>query len=250
MVDGETLSLKIERSLRAGERVSLDWSRLPEARAGAMLCNGDGPALRSLTRHWSPGKGSVPATTVRTFEALRDLSAGNLDGLRWLRKGWSLAWVTLSDKGARGEREDTAGPLVAELVGQALNVSLSCGYLLPDDQGPLQALLAELALVQRFDLVVTTGGTGVAPRDVAPDATLAVIEKRLPGFERAMTLESLAKTPRAVISRAVAGALGQTLIVNLPGSPKAVRECLGVVLPALEHTLEKLQGDPSDCGAF
>jgi molybdenum cofactor synthesis domain-containing protein len=249
MVDCETISLIVDHPLAAGERLDLDWTHQPEGRAGALLCDGDGPVLRALSRHWRPETDALPARAVRCFEVVRDLSAGTLDGLRWQRKGWSLAWVTLSDKGSRGEREDLAGPLVAEMVGKALSLSLSSGYLLPDDEGPLRALLADLALVQGFDLIVTTGGTGLAPRDVAPDATLKVIEKRLPGFERAMTLESLSKTPRAVISRAVAGTLGQSLILNLPGSPKAVRECLGAVLPAVEHALEKLQGDPSDCGS-
>lgn len=249
MAERERVFLEWERPVHAGERLELDWFRRPEARAGAVLRDDAGPVLRTLGRRWEPGRDGGPARRVRFFEALRDLSAGARSELRWEREGWSLAWITLSDKGSRGEREDTAGPLVAEMAAQAMSLSLASGFLLPDDEGPLRALLADLALVQGFDLVVTTGGTGVAPRDVAPDATLAVIEKRLPGFERAMTLESLAKTPRAVISRAVAGTLGQTLIVNLPGSPKAVRECFGAVLPAMTHALEKLQGDPSDCGA-
>jgi molybdenum cofactor synthesis domain-containing protein len=94
---------------------------------------------------------------------------------------------------------------------------------------------------------MTTGGTGVAPRDITPEATLAVIEKRLPGYERAMTAASLAKTPHGAVSRAVAGTLGRAIIVNMPGSPKAVRECLEPLVPTLSHTLEKLHGDPSDC---
>lgn len=243
-------SFSLERPFSKGERVELDWTHKPGARAGNMLCDDDGPLLRALTRCWFPGSGTAPAVCMRLFEVMRDLPDGIHNGLRWERQGWSLAWITLSDKGARGEREDAAGPLVAELTGQALPLSLACGYLLSDDEGPLRALLADLALTQCFDLIITTGGTGVAPRDVAPDATISIIEKRLPGFERAMTLESLTKTPRAVISRAVVGTLGQSLIINLPGSPKAVRECLGAVLPAVEHTLEKLQGDLSDCGVL
>lgn len=242
---GISLSLP---ALRPGDRVERDWSRMSSLRAGIYLSDEQGPLLQSLTCHRIPGGGEAPARTMRYFSALRDFPGGVAQGLRATRQGWSSAWITLSDKGARGEREDTAGPLVGKLTSETLDVSLTLGYLLPDDQGPLQALLADLALVQGVDLILTTGGTGVAPRDVAPDATLAVIEKRLPGFERAMTLESLSKTPHAVISRAVAGTLGQSLIVNLPGSPKAVRECLGAVLPAVRHTLEKLQGDPSDCG--
>ena len=111
----------------------------------------------------------------------------------------------------------------------------------------LRALLTDLALIQGYDLIVTTGGTGLAPSDRTPEATLAAIDTRLPGFETAMTVASLAKTPMAAISRAVCGALGDSLVVNLPGSPKAVRENFAAIGPALEHALQKLQGDPSDC---
>jgi molybdenum cofactor synthesis domain-containing protein len=121
--------------------------------------------------------------------------------------------------------------------------------VLPDEERRIRALLTHLALEDGFDLICTTGGTGVAPRDVTPEATLSVIEKRMAGFERAMTAASLAKTPRAAVSRAVCGTLGGALILNLPGSPKAVRECLAAVLPAVAHTIEKLQGDPADCAA-
>jgi molybdenum cofactor synthesis domain-containing protein len=165
------------------------------------------------------------------------------------RDGFALAWITLSDKGAAGQRVDASGPLVEELVRAAMPVSLARGFVLPDEERGIRALLTQLALQDGFDLICTTGGTGVAPRDVTPEATLAVLEKRLPGFERAMTMTSLAKTPHGAVSRAVCGTLGNAVIVNLPGSPKAVRECLGALLPALAHTIEKLQGDPSDCAA-
>ncbi|MEF2146406.1 MAG: MogA/MoaB family molybdenum cofactor biosynthesis protein [Desulfovibrionaceae bacterium] len=233
----------------AGSHIVFPWSRLPELRAGDTLVDVSGPALQALSRHWLPGDATNPATFAWTFEALRSLQAGPLADLRITHDGYALAWITLSDKGARGEREDTAGPLVPVIAGQSLKLCLASGYLLSDDPGPLKALLAELALTQGFDLIVTSGGTGLAPRDLAPEATLAVIEKRLPGFERAMTMESLSKTPHGAISRAVAGTLGKAVLLNLPGSPKAVRECLGAVAPALRHALEKLQGDPSDCAA-
>jgi molybdenum cofactor synthesis domain-containing protein len=97
-------------------------------------------------------------------------------------------------------------------------------------------------------LIVTTGGTGVAPRDITPEVTAGLVHKRLPGFEQAMMQASLAATPRAAISRAVAGILGSSLIINLPGSPKGVRENLAPLLPALDHTLDKIHGDPADCG--
>jgi len=126
-------------------------------------------------------------------------------------------------------------------------VSCTASFLLPDEPGQLKALLAALALEHGFDLILTSGGTGLAPRDTAPEATLAVIERRLPGFERAMTAASLEKTPHAMLSRAVAGTLGESVIINLPGSPKAVAEIVHAIAPALAHAVDKLQGDTSDC---
>ena len=164
------------------------------------------------------------------------------------KRGISLAWITLSDKGARGDRHDESGPLVQELVTQACDVGFSRGFMIPDDLHGIQSLLTDCALRQCYDLIVTTGGTGVAPRDVTPEATLRVIEKRLQGMEQAMMATSLSKTPHAVVSRAVAGILGQSIIINCPGSKKAVTENLSAVLPALPHTIAKLQGDPADCG--
>ena len=164
------------------------------------------------------------------------------------RRGFSLAWITLSDKGSRGERVDASGPAIHDTVAQAMELSLARGVVIPDEATLLKAALVDFCLFQRFDLVFTTGGTGVGPRDITPEATLPLLDKRLPGFEQAMTQASLAKTPHGMISRAVAGTMGASLVVNLPGSPKAVRENLLAVLPALKHTVEKLQGDPRDCG--
>jgi molybdenum cofactor synthesis domain-containing protein len=121
--------------------------------------------------------------------------------------------------------------------------------VLPDERPLIAAALARLADSGTIDLIITTGGTGVAPRDVTPEATREVIDRELPGMSEAMRAESLRKTPHAMISRAVAGMRKQTLIVNLPGSPRAVRENLAVILPALTHAIEKIKGDPSDCGA-
>jgi molybdenum cofactor synthesis domain-containing protein len=120
--------------------------------------------------------------------------------------------------------------------------------LLPDEKDLIIAALKRLSGSGAIDLIITTGGTGVAPRDVTPEATLAVIDRVLPGIAEAMRAASLKKTPHAMISRAVAGIAGQTLIVNLPGSPRAVRENLDVILPAIPHIIEKMKGDPSDCG--
>ena len=118
-----------------------------------------------------------------------------------------------------------------------------------DDRARIVAALKHHADSGSIDLILTTGGTGVAPRDVTPEATLEVIDRVLPGMSEAMRAESLKKTPHAMLSRAVAGIRNQTLIVNLPGSPRAVRENLAVILPALTHAIEKIKGDPSDCGS-
>jgi molybdopterin adenylyltransferase len=158
------------------------------------------------------------------------------------------AIITLSDKGSRGEREDESGKIIREMIA-GIGASSEHYSILPDEQSLIAETLAKLADSGNIDLILTTGGTGVAPRDVTPEATRAVIDRELPGMAEAMRAESLRKTPYAMISRAVAGIRKQTLIVNLPGSPRAVRENLAVVLPALRHTVEKIKGDPSDCGS-
>ncbi len=221
----------------------------PRLRAGAVLAEKGGAArFRVLSRQAWPAGPDVPTPYAYFLEAQNNavVDAGDAE-YEVARAGFTLAWTTLSDKGARGERVDTAGPLIAELIGEILPLSLVRGHVIPDESDALRALLTDLALVQGFDFIVTTGGTGVAPRDVTPEATLAVIDRRLPGYEAAMLRASLAKTPHGAVSRAVAGTLGQSLVVNLPGSPKAVRENLEPLLPTLRHTLEKLQGDQSDC---
>ncbi|HOJ13262.1 MAG TPA: MogA/MoaB family molybdenum cofactor biosynthesis protein [Deltaproteobacteria bacterium] len=156
--------------------------------------------------------------------------------------------LTLSDKGASGLRRDESGPVVCGAL-TAMGIAVESYEVIPDDMetivNRLKALCDELGL----DLAVTTGGTGLTPRDVTPEATLAVIHRRVPGMEEAMRMESMKKTPHAMISRAVVGTRDRTLIVNLPGSPKAARECLEVIAPALGHALDKLGGDTSDCGA-
>jgi molybdenum cofactor synthesis domain-containing protein len=158
------------------------------------------------------------------------------------------AILTISDKGFKGEREDRSGPALREILDKA-GFSIAKVAVLPDDQQLLEQQLRHLADDSCLDLVVTTGGTGVSPQDVTPDATLAVIDREVPGMAEAMRVNSLAKTPHAMLSRAVAGVRGQTLIINLPGSIKGARENMEVLLPALEHALDKIQGDPSDCGS-
>jgi molybdenum cofactor synthesis domain-containing protein len=157
------------------------------------------------------------------------------------------AIITLSDKGASGERLDESGQIIREMI-DGIGASVAHYEVLPDETALIIDRLTRLSDSGKIDLILTTGGTGVAPRDVTPEATLAVIDRELPGMAEAMRAGSLKKTPRAMISRAVAGIRKQTLIVNLPGSPRAVRENLAVILPALPHTIEKIKGDPSECG--
>ncbi|MBN2539317.1 MAG: MogA/MoaB family molybdenum cofactor biosynthesis protein [Deltaproteobacteria bacterium] len=155
--------------------------------------------------------------------------------------------ITVSDKGSRNEREDTSGPEVIRMLGD-LDIRVTDYEVIPDEKEIIRDKIKEYTDNKNLDLVVTTGGTGVSPRDVTPDATLEIIEKELPGMAEAMRRESMSKTPHAMISRAVTGIRGQSLIINLPGSPKGARENLAVLLPALKHTIEKLKGDMSDCG--
>ncbi len=156
------------------------------------------------------------------------------------------AIITLSDKGSKGERVDESGRIIREMM-ESIGASVEHYEILPDDKQLIVEALARLSDSGSIDLILTTGGTGVAPRDVTPESTLAVIDRELPGMAEAMRAESLKKTPNAMISRAVAGIRKLTLIVNLPGSPRAVRENLAVILPALSHAVEKIKGDPSDC---
>lgn len=156
---------------------------------------------------------------------------------------FSVAVLTLSDKGSRGEREDLSGRLIADMIRDIGSV----GHyeVLPDDIELIKKRLLEYA--GKVDLILTTGGTGLSPRDVTPEATLDVIDRQVPGIAEAMRLEGLKKTKRAMLSRAIAGVRGRTLIVNLPGSPKAVKENLEVIIDVLPHAIEKIKGDPRDC---
>jgi molybdenum cofactor synthesis domain-containing protein len=154
--------------------------------------------------------------------------------------------ITVSDKGSRGEREDLSGKEIVRML-SAIDAVVEAAVIIPDETAEIKKTLIDYADARKLDLILTTGGTGVSPRDLTPDATLAVIDKEIPGMGEAMRRESAAITPHAMISRAVAGIRGRTLIVNLPGSPKGVRENLSVVLPALKHAIEKIQGDDRDC---
>ncbi len=155
--------------------------------------------------------------------------------------------LTISDKGARGEREDTSGSTIQDLL-KGLPSEVIHYEVIPDERDMIKEALIRCADSLHSDLILTTGGTGLSPRDLTPDATQEVIEKEVPGFSEAMRAEGLKNTPHAMISRAVCGIRKQTLIVNLPGSPKAVRECLKAILPAIPHALSKLKGDQEECG--
>ena len=151
--------------------------------------------------------------------------------------------VTISDRSYRGEREDGSGPAIQELV-KGNGWVLVEAALIPDELPMIRHLLAAWADSERFDVILTTGGTGFSPRDVTPEGTRLIIDRDAPGMAEAMRSASLVKTPHAMLSRAIAGIRGRTLIVNLPGSPKGAVENLQVVLPVLPHAVQLLHGDP------
>ncbi|MCL0082260.1 MogA/MoaB family molybdenum cofactor biosynthesis protein [Dehalococcoidia bacterium] len=157
--------------------------------------------------------------------------------------------ITVSDKGSRGERKDESGAVIRDLL-SGIGAQVSRYEIVPDERETISARLIEWADGAGIDLILTSGGTGLSPRDVTPEATLAVVERLAPGFSEAMRLESLKKTPMGMLSRGVSGIRGKTLIVNLPGSPKAVRECLEVILPTLPHAIETLRGEASECATM
>ena len=161
---------------------------------------------------------------------------------------YQAAVLTVSDRSFRGERPDAGGPLVAELLKQAGYQVIST-EIIPDEQPLIEEALRRLADSGTVQLLITTGGTGFAPRDVTPEATLAVCDRLTPGIPEAMRYASMQVTPRAMLSRAQAGIRKGTLIINLPGSPKAAKENLEAVLPTLAHGLEMLSGKPADCAA-
>jgi molybdopterin-guanine dinucleotide biosynthesis protein MobB len=158
----------------------------------------------------------------------------------------NAAILTLSDKGAIGVRSDASGPALEKWLADREVTTLEY-RMIPDDLEQIVATLKEWGDSGRFDIILTTGGTGVSPRDVTPDATLRVLDRLIPGFGEVMRIKSLEKTPHAMISRAVAGIRGKALIINLPGSPKGAMENLEAVWPAVPHAVAKIQGDKSDC---
>ena len=155
--------------------------------------------------------------------------------------------LTISDKGSRGERQDKSGQAIREIL-SSIDTRIVNYDIVPDEKELIIEKLVKWVDEDALDVLLTTGGTGLTPRDVTPEATLAVVDRIVPGFAEAMRAESLKKTPMAMLSRAVAGTRGKCLIINLPGSTKAVCECLEVILPALPHAVETLKGQAGECG--
>ncbi len=161
-----------------------------------------------------------------------------------LKHSYKFGVITASDKGSRGEREDLSGPTVGEMLlpfGDVIDY-----VIVPDDRVALAKMMRNM-VTNGFDAIFTTGGTGMSPRDITPEATLDVIEKLVPGIPEAIRRETAAATAKAMLSRGIAGISGATLIINLPGSPKAVAECLAVITPVLEHALDTVSGRGGEC---
>lgn len=159
---------------------------------------------------------------------------------------YKVGVLTISDKGAQGKREDKSGKLMSDLLKEA-GFNIAIYAVVPDEEFTISQTLIKW-VNKGVDLILTTGGTGLSPRDLTPEATQKVIEKQVPGIAEALRQEGLKKTPHAMLSRGIAGIRKETLIINLPGSPKAVKEGLEVLIPALPHALAKIKGDTSECG--
>ncbi len=232
----ELEKVEVGRRLRLGDRAVLQITQIgKECHTRCKIYHQTGDCImptRGVFARVIRGGDLAPGDEIRT-EAELDL--------------FRVAVITLSDRGAAGARADEAGPLAAELLGGILGGHLVAQEILPDGREELEAALVRLADEEVCDLIVTTGGTGLSPRDVTPEGTLAVIDREIPGMAETMRAAGLAKTPHAMLSRAVCGQRGQTVIVNLSGSPKAVREQLEAIAPALPHALQMATGIPQDC---
>jgi len=154
--------------------------------------------------------------------------------------------LTISDSGAKGERVDSSGEHIRSMIAQLPDAVISAGAIIPDERDLIAATLREWSDEKRLNLILTTGGTGLAPRDVTPEATLSVIDRLAPGIAEAMRAVSIQHTPYGMLSRGVVGTRGSTLIINLPGSPKAVKECLEYILPVLSHAVNLLTEGPRE----
>jgi molybdopterin adenylyltransferase len=157
----------------------------------------------------------------------------------------NIGILTISDKGSRGQRQDLSAGVIRDIVTR-LPGSVVKYEIVPDEADIIAGRISDWADGGGVDIILTTGGTGLSERDVTPEATLSVIDKEVPGIAEAMRLKSLEKTPTAILSRAVAGLRGKCLVINLPGSPRAVRECLEVVLPAIPHAMEIIKGEVTE----
>ena len=158
----------------------------------------------------------------------------------------TIGVLTISDSGAKGARQDTSGERIRAMITQLPDVMISAGAIIPDERELIESTLLEWSDEKHLKLILTTGGTGLAPRDVTPEATKAIIDREAPGIAEAMRAVSLQHTPFGMLSRGVAGTRGRTLIINLPGSPKAVKECLECILPVLPHAVNLLNEGPKE----
>jgi len=161
---------------------------------------------------------------------------------------FTFAVITISDKGSQGERTDTSGEEIKKIMEKSGFVYADY-FIVADEIEAIRSALITCADTKKIDLILTSGGTGLSPRDVTPEATSGILDKEIPGIAEIMRQESYRLTPHAMLSRSVAGIRGKSLIINLPGSPKSVRDNLSVIVPALEHAIAKIQGDPSDCAS-
>ena len=158
----------------------------------------------------------------------------------------TIGVLTISDSGAKGARQDTSGETIRSMMTQLNGAVISAGAIIPDEREHIEATLCEWSDEKSLNLILTTGGTGLAPRDVTPEATKAILDREAPGIAEAMRAMSIQHTPFGMLSRGVAGTRGRTLIINLPGSPKAVKECLECILPVLPHAVNLLIEGPKE----